>query len=132
MSDCDCSRKMTKDRQALLIRLRRSLCTVPGTAATRTATTTSKNNWFYEKNNSSARTSRFLVQFFDVHCTPNESTFRVGRKHRTVSFSLNLLLNLSVRIPLRLVFHQRRSQSRSHNQKRRSYDLVFRSLTFRL
>ena len=28
-----------------------------------------KNNWFYEQNNSSARASRFLVHFFDVHCT---------------------------------------------------------------
>ena len=28
-----------------------------------------KKNWFYEKNNCSARASRFLVHFFDVHCT---------------------------------------------------------------
>ena len=27
------------------------------------------NNWFYEENNSFARTSRFLVHFVDVHCT---------------------------------------------------------------
>ena len=32
-------------------------------------TTTSKKNWFYKQNNSSARASRFLVHFFDVHCT---------------------------------------------------------------
>ena len=32
-------------------------------------TTTSKNNWFYEQNNRSAHASRFLVHFFDVHCT---------------------------------------------------------------
>ena len=35
---------------------------------TKTTTTTSKK-WFYEQNNSSARASRFLVHFFDVHCT---------------------------------------------------------------
>ena len=28
-----------------------------------------KNNWFYEQNNYSALASRFLVHFFDVHCT---------------------------------------------------------------
>ena len=32
-------------------------------------TTTSNNNWFYEQNDCSARESRFLVHFFDVHCT---------------------------------------------------------------
>ena len=30
---------------------------------------TSKNNRFNDQNNSSARASRFLVHFFDVHCT---------------------------------------------------------------
>ena len=45
------------------------------TTTTTTTTTTidnakkKKNNWFYEQNNSSARASRFLVHFFDVHCT---------------------------------------------------------------
>ena len=28
-----------------------------------------QKNWFYEQNNSSARASRFLEHFFDVHCT---------------------------------------------------------------
>ena len=28
-----------------------------------------KNNWFYEQYNSSARASRLLVHFFDVHRT---------------------------------------------------------------
>ena len=28
-----------------------------------------QKNWFYEQTNSSARASRFLVHFFDVHCT---------------------------------------------------------------
>ena len=32
-------------------------------------TTTSNNNWFYEQNDCSARESRFLAHFFDVHCT---------------------------------------------------------------
>ena len=34
-----------------------------------TTTTTSKNNRFNDQNNSSARASRLLVHFFDVHCT---------------------------------------------------------------
>ena len=32
-------------------------------------TTTSKNKWFCEPNNNLARVSRFLVDFFHVHCT---------------------------------------------------------------
>ena len=36
---------------------------------TTTTTTTSENNRFNDQNNSSARASRFLVHFFDVHCT---------------------------------------------------------------
>ena len=52
-----------------------------------------KKNWIYEKNNSSARASRFLEHFFDVHCTPT-ATFRGGHEHTTMNFSLNLLLNL--------------------------------------
>ena len=45
-----------------------------------------KNDWFYEQNNCSARASRFLVHFFDVHCTtttwkPPNATFCGGRGH---------------------------------------------------
>ena len=42
--------------------------TTTTTTTTRT-TTTSKNNWFYDQTNSFGRASRFLVHFFDVHCT---------------------------------------------------------------
>ena len=35
-----------------------------------------KNNRFNDQNNSSARASRFLVHFFDIHCTtPPTLTF---------------------------------------------------------
>ena len=43
-----------------------------------------KNNWFYEQNNCSARASRLLVHFFDVHdydVKPPNATFCGGRGH---------------------------------------------------
>jgi len=58
-------------------------------ATTKTATTTSENNWFYEENNSSARASRFIVHFFDVHCTTNKppnATLYGGREHSRATF----------------------------------------------
>ena len=47
-----------------------------------TTTITSKNNWFYLQTNSSARVSRFLVHFFDVHCTT--STWNHVMRHRLI------------------------------------------------
>ena len=38
-----------------------------------------KNNWFYEPNNISARASRLLVLFFNVHCTTTTWNFRMQR-----------------------------------------------------
>ena len=50
-----------------------------------------KNNGFNNQNNSSARTSRFLVHFLDVHCTTTTWNLRIwrfmgGRGHTTTNF----------------------------------------------
>ena len=65
---------------------------------TTTTTATSKNNWFYEQNNSSARASRFLVHFFDVHCTTTTWNLLVWRLWRTWTYDDEfsfLFLNLN-------------------------------------
>ena len=54
-----------------------------------------KNNWFYEQNNCSARASRFLVNFFDVHCTtttwkPSNAAFCGGRGNTTTNFPFSI------------------------------------------
>ena len=54
-----------------------------------------KNNWFYEQNNCSTRASRFLVNFFDVHCTtttwkPSNAAFCGGRGNTTTNFPFSI------------------------------------------
>ena len=69
-----------------------------------------KNDWFYEQNNCSARTSRFLVHFFDVHCTtttwkPPNATFCGGRGHTTTHFPFSIWTWIK---PLRIQLHWRK------------------------
>ena len=54
-----------------------------------------KKNWFYEQNNCSARALRFLVNFFDVHCTtttwkPTNATSNGGRGNTTTNFPFSI------------------------------------------
>ena len=54
-----------------------------------------KNNWFYEQNNCSTRALRFLVNFFDVHCTtttwkPSNAAFCGGRGNTTTNFPFSI------------------------------------------
>ena len=63
-----------------------------------TTTITSKINWFYLQTNSSARASRFLVHFFDVHCNYcTTSTWNHVMRHRfiqDVNIRRRILLSL--------------------------------------
>ena len=54
-----------------------------------------KKNWFYEQKNCSTRASRFLVYFFDVHCTtttskPSNAAFCGGRGNTTTNFPFSI------------------------------------------
>ena len=69
-----------------------------------------KNNWFYEQNNCSTRALRFLVNFFDVHCTtttwkPPNATFCWGRGHTTTHFPFSIWTWIN---PLRIQLHWRK------------------------
>ena len=69
-----------------------------------------KKNWFYEQNNCSTRALRFLVNFFDVHCTtttwkPPNATFCGGRGHTTTHFPFSIWTWIN---PLRIQLHWRK------------------------
>ena len=69
-----------------------------------------KNDWFYEQNSCSARASRLLVHFFDVHCTtttwkPPNATFCGGRGHTTTNFPFSIWTWTK---PLRTQLHWRK------------------------
>ena len=61
---------------------------------TTTTTMTSKNNRFYDQNNSSARASRFLVHFFDVHCTTATWNLLMRRYMEDVDIRRQISLSL--------------------------------------
>ena len=68
-----------------------------------------QKNWFYEQNNCSTRALRFLVNFFDVHCTtttwkPPNATFCGGRGHTTTHFPLSIWTWIK---PLRIQLHEK-------------------------
>ena len=53
-----------------------------------------KNNRFNDQNNSSARTSRFLVHFFDVHCTTTTWNLQIWRFVENMDKLRRISLNL--------------------------------------
>ena len=53
-----------------------------------------KNNRFYEQNNCSARASRFLVHFFDVHCTITTWNLPMRRFVEDVDIRRQIVLSL--------------------------------------
>ena len=53
-----------------------------------------KNNMFNDQNNSSARASRFLVHFFDVHCTTTTSNLLISRFMEDVDMPRRNFLHL--------------------------------------
>ena len=55
---------------------------------------TSKYNLWYEQNNSSARASRFLVHFFDIHCTSTTWHFLMRRFMGDVNTKRGVFLSL--------------------------------------
>ena len=64
-----------------------------GTTTTmKRTTTTAKNNWFYEQNNISARASRLLVHFFDVHCTNTKRNLLMRRFIKHVNIRRQIFL----------------------------------------
>lgn len=84
-----------------------------------TTTKTSKNNWFYEQNNSSARASRFLVHFLDVHCLTMTWNLLMRRFTKDVNIrriifflflNLNKVLKNSIPGELAYISHTERVQ----------------------
>ena len=59
-----------------------------------TTTTNWKNNRFNDQNNSSARASRFLVHFFDVHCTTTTWNLLIWRFKEDVDIRRRIFLPL--------------------------------------
>ena len=74
-----CTKNSIQTNYIILCRRMTKLGILSNTTATTTTTTTSKNNWFYEQSNCSASAIRFLVHFFDVHCTT--TTWNLPMRH---------------------------------------------------
>ena len=72
-----------------------------------------KNNRFNDQNNSSARASRFLVHFFDVHCTTTTWNLLIWRFMEEISFlflNLNKILKNSTPGKVAYIWHIERIQ----------------------